>query len=633
MAGREGLIDTAVKTSRSGYLQRCLIKNLESLKVHFDGSVRDDSDGNIVQFSYGDDGLDVTLTPYIYHFGFLGRNIRCYNELFKTLNNQANLSKNEGLTEQVPNIPKTSKDEPVINVRKDYINDNFVCKNAELSRSYEEALDIFIKTNPERIIKGKIGPHSATEYQKALRKKYIISNCAAGEAVGVIAAQAIGEPSTQMTLNTFHMAGRGETNVTLGIPRLREIILTAAKHCFNQVMNLPLLIGTKISHAFSLTNGLRALRLAECLSSLYMVESIVNMDDFHKPMKSSLKLYRLHLVSQPKHLCLTKFGISYKHISKAINGTFRRILKRKLYNTLYRNREFSSEYIKISNNATDKSNSSQSSYIEKKNHSNDITNSVNKNISKNSKRHNVYTSYDKTQIGLDHCTLQTHKKTDISPLTQNSLNIHTNTNDFNENVGCHFCLDVRVGLKYPKILMLEVVETAAAQTDISHLMGINSSRCMINDDVKPLVLKTEGINFHAAWFNAHIVDVCHITTTDVGAMYAVYGIEAARNTLIQEVNSVFTPYGIEVDHRHLSLISDSMTNQGFCRPCNRLGIDSSASPFLKMSFETATKFLVDATSAGNYDNLESPAARNVTGKVVNVGTGFSEILYNLNHII
>ena len=45
MAGREGLVDTTVKTSRSGYLQRCLVKNLEPLRVHYDATVRDDTDG------------------------------------------------------------------------------------------------------------------------------------------------------------------------------------------------------------------------------------------------------------------------------------------------------------------------------------------------------------------------------------------------------------------------------------------------------------------------------------------------------------------------------------------------------------------------------------------------------------
>jgi len=47
MAGREGLIDTAVKTSRSGYLQRCLIKHFENLTVNYDSTVRD-LDGSIV---------------------------------------------------------------------------------------------------------------------------------------------------------------------------------------------------------------------------------------------------------------------------------------------------------------------------------------------------------------------------------------------------------------------------------------------------------------------------------------------------------------------------------------------------------------------------------------------------------
>lgn len=58
--------------------------------------------------------------------------------------------------------------------------------------------------------------------------KYMGSLAAPGEAVGILAAQSVGEPSTQMTLNTFHMAGRGEANVTLGIPRLREILMTAS---------------------------------------------------------------------------------------------------------------------------------------------------------------------------------------------------------------------------------------------------------------------------------------------------------------------------------------------------------------------------------------------------------------------
>lgn len=74
MAGREGLIDTAVKTSRSGYLQRCLIKGMEGLKAEYDTSVREASDGSIVQFLYGEDGLDITKQVHLKDFDFLASN-------------------------------------------------------------------------------------------------------------------------------------------------------------------------------------------------------------------------------------------------------------------------------------------------------------------------------------------------------------------------------------------------------------------------------------------------------------------------------------------------------------------------------------------------------------------------------
>lgn len=76
MAGREGLVDTAVKTSRSGYLQRCLVKNLEGLRVAYDSTVRD-TDKSIVQFNYGEDGLDVTKVSYHTQFAFLASNAPC----------------------------------------------------------------------------------------------------------------------------------------------------------------------------------------------------------------------------------------------------------------------------------------------------------------------------------------------------------------------------------------------------------------------------------------------------------------------------------------------------------------------------------------------------------------------------
>jgi len=81
--------------------------------------------------------------------------------------------------------------------------------------------------------------------KESIRLKAMAATTAAGEPVGCIAAQSIGEPSTQMTLNTFHFAGRGEMNVTLGIPRLREILMMATKIIKTPSMEIPLLQNEK----------------------------------------------------------------------------------------------------------------------------------------------------------------------------------------------------------------------------------------------------------------------------------------------------------------------------------------------------------------------------------------------------
>jgi DNA-directed RNA polymerase subunit A' len=113
ITGRDSLMDTALRTPKSGYLYRRLANALQDIRVEYDGTVRDGS-GSVLQFKYGNDGKDVS------------------------------------------------------GLHKD-------------------------------------------------------QNVAAGEAIGIVTAQSFGEPSTQMTLNTFHFAGVSEMAVTSGLPRLIEI--------------------------------------------------------------------------------------------------------------------------------------------------------------------------------------------------------------------------------------------------------------------------------------------------------------------------------------------------------------------------------------------------------------------------
>jgi len=121
-----------------------------------------------------------------------------------------------------------------------------------------------------------------------------------------------------------------------------------------------------------------------------------------------------------------------------------------------------------------------------------------------------------------------------------------------------------------------------------------------------------------------------ITSNDIHAILKTYGVEAARNTIINEVSGVFKPYGIDVDMRHLSMIADFMTLDGGYRPMNRIGIGQfSTSPFGKMTFETATKFIVEAATHGEADFLECPSASVCLGKPPKVGTGIFGLLQNL----
>ena len=74
-------------------------------------------------------------------------------------------------------------------------------------------------------------------------------------------------------------------------------------------------------------------------------------------------------------------------------------------------------------------------------------------------------------------------------------------------------------------------------------------------------VQTDGINFEGAFINDDLVDVNAVTCNDVSAVLRTFGVEAARRTVVAEVGGVFSAYGIGVDSRHLSLISDHMTRQ------------------------------------------------------------------------
>lgn len=114
-------------------------------------------------------------------------------------------------------------------------------------------------------------------------------------------------------------------------------------------------------------------------------------------------------------------------------------------------------------------------------------------------------------------------------------------------------------------------------------------------------------------------------------MIPFYGIEAARASLLIELKKTFSVYGIDIDHRHLSLIGDAMTSSGTLRAFNRLGLRYHSSPLQQMSFETSMNFLTSAVERTAVDSLNAPASAIVCGRPAFVGTGLHRVITKVNY--
>lgn len=187
MGGREGLVDTAVRTQQSGYMQRRLINALEHIRVEYDGTVRD-SRGDIIQFRYGEDGVDTAKSDH-------GKAV-----------NTERLVERVGLT-----IEKGAK------ATKSYV-------TKKVEDVEDDLTPILAQQLKDSLAKSKLTRRGVDEAVKGAVKNFRRAQIEPGEAAGIVSAQSIGEPGTQMTLRTFHFAGVREQNVTLGLPRLIEIV-------------------------------------------------------------------------------------------------------------------------------------------------------------------------------------------------------------------------------------------------------------------------------------------------------------------------------------------------------------------------------------------------------------------------
>lgn len=204
MAGREGLIDTAVKTSRSGYLQRCLIKHLEGIRVHYDHTVRG-SDSSVYQFHYGGDSLDVTKQKHLYQFKFAVENFESFVNRYQP-RSIANVVDDHTATDYMAKVLKKSAARPdkhTYSKRDGYAPPLSIYSPSRFlgstSEKFAEAMKQYIKANPDELLKSKNSKEftykskdsliPATRFKLLMNMKYMRSLVDPGEAVGLLASQ------------------------------------------------------------------------------------------------------------------------------------------------------------------------------------------------------------------------------------------------------------------------------------------------------------------------------------------------------------------------------------------------------------------------------------------------------------
>lgn len=222
MAGREGLVDTAVKTAETGYMQRRLVKCLEDLCVQYDMTVRT-STNDLVQFEYGGDNLDPAYME--------GKDqpVDFKRVLTHTMANILNRNEKHMDGKEIIELVDKIVDSKFTECSKEYCN-----QIKDFMKSFADSVDANLakfKLNQTELSAPqvlyeitRVTASQVTTFLERCQEKYMKAKIEPGTCVGALGAQSIGEPGTQMTLKTFHFAGVASMNVTLGVPRIKEII-------------------------------------------------------------------------------------------------------------------------------------------------------------------------------------------------------------------------------------------------------------------------------------------------------------------------------------------------------------------------------------------------------------------------
>jgi len=171
---------------------------------------------------------------------------------------------------------------------------------------------------------------------------------------------------------------------------------------------------------------------------------------------------------------------------------------------------------------------------------------------------------------------------------------------------------------------LQKIKKKLLDTCVSGMQEIRNS--LVLKEGEDWVIKTFGSNFLKI-IEFEEIDVTRSYTNNIYEMASVLGVEAARSTLINEINSTMKQQGLDIDHRHIMLVADIMTFSGEIRPIGRYGIAGMKSSVLtRAGFEETIKHLVRASVRHDKDNFDAIFDNVMVNQQVPIGTGMFELI-------
>ena len=633
MAGREGLIDTACKTSTTGYIQRKLIKWTENIIVRYDCVVQT-SDKSIVQFLYGEDGLDGTYVEgqeielgtltdekfeLVYAFdneelekmsendkiqhekeikrlkeyrkifiekmtskiGGTNKNL-CPIKNFYLPINIKNLLKNasefikslEGyLTKKKGSFDKKLCVEEIVQMVDKlitFIEENSPGNNRESTKLFVMLMRSFLAA--KRLIQEfNVSYNILRHVCRTISEKFPSLIIHPGTNVGIIAAQSIGEPATQMTLNTFHYAGVSAKNVTLGVPRLEEL-LGMSKNIKTPIMQIYL----------KESGNINARKLAAHLEECFLDKIIAKVEVYFdkNPAEKSV-------IEEDEDYISTIFQVE-EDLAKLdwSPWTFRLVLDRaKKESRGLQNREIADR----------------------------IKAAFDDSIC-------VFCSHENSDVLFFQIRFRAHSK--WAPIATAPFSTEKQDEDAQEHIT-------------ETMLYLENLENILL-TKIPLAGNYGITNVLLREENENWVLLTEGSNMQEI-LRIPAVDFTRTVSNDVWEVYENLGIEATRTALINELRLVISFDGSYVNYRHLSVLVDEMIRTGRPNSVTRYGMDKqSTSPVRKSTFERSSDVISEAASFAEIDHLEGCSEQLIFGQKIEVGTGAFEVLVNakqLSHVV